>query len=221
MKPVVDWSAVEWVILDMDGTILDLAYDNYFWRELVPERYALLKGLTLEAARAELHPRFVEVQHTLPWYCTDYWSRITGLNMAQLKREARERIRPLEGAVGFLEAVRASGRQLWLATNAHYDSWSLKLEHTGLKGHFDVIRSSHEFGAPKEDAQFWDRLQAAHPFDLDKALFVDDSLPVLESARRHGVGQVVAILHPDTGMPVRKVDGFPAVNRLADLLPIT
>lgn len=216
----VNWAEIEWVILDMDGTILDLAYDNYFWRELVPERYAQARGLTLEQARAELLPKFVEVQHTLPWYCTDYWSRITGLNMAQLKHEIRHRIAPLQGAVGFLEAVRASGRKLWLATNAHRDSWSLKLEHTGLRGHFHEIHCSHDYGAPKEDPQFWQRFSAASPFDLQRALFVDDSLPVLQAAQRYGVGQVVAIRHPDTGLPVREISGFTAVDRLADLLPI-
>ena len=217
----VRWSDVEWVLLDMDGTILDLAFDNYFWRELVPQRYAQLRGLTLEQARAELLPKFTEVQHTLPWYCTDYWSRITGLDMASLKREVRARIAPLQGAVEFLDAVKASGRQLWLATNAHRDSWSLKLEHTSLTSRFDRIHSSHDFGAPKEDARFWERLQAAHPFNSKRALFVDDSLPVLQSAQRYGIGQVVAIRCPDTGLPRRDIPELAAVDRLADLLPIS
>lgn len=216
---IVAWDRVDHVILDMDGTILDLSYDNYFWRELVPQRYAQINGLTLEQAREKLTPRFLEVQHTLPWYCTDYWSDITGINMAALKREIRHRIGPLEGAVDFLHAVRASGRALWLATNAHYDSWSLKLEHTGLTPLFDVIVSSHQFGAPKEDAQFWQRFKAQHPFDPARALFVDDSLPVLEAARAFGIGQVVAISHPDTSSPPRTIENFPATPRLAAIAP--
>jgi HAD superfamily hydrolase (TIGR01509 family) len=219
MNDIVNWDAVEWVILDMDGTILDLAYDNYFWRELVPQRYAALHGLTTEQARAQLMPRFLEVQHTLPWYCTDYWSQVTGINMAQLKREIRHLIGPLEGAVDFLHAVRASGRQLWLATNAHRDSWSLKLEQTGLTPLFDRIVSSHEFGAPKEDARFWQRFMARHPFTRERALFVDDSLPVLRAARDFGIGQVVAISHPDTSQPPRAMDEFPATPRLGALAP--
>ncbi|TXH06023.1 MAG: GMP/IMP nucleotidase [Nevskiaceae bacterium] len=216
----VDWRAVEWVILDMDGTVLDLAYDNYFWRELVPQRYALRHGLSLQEAREVLAPKFLEVQHTLPWYCTDYWSGVTGLNMAELKREIRHLIGPLEGAVDFLHAVRASGRHLWLATNAHRDSWSLKLEHTGLTELFDRIVCSHDYGAPKEDARFWQRFMAEHPFEPSRALFVDDSLPVLEAARAFGIGQLVAISHPDTGQPPRQVTGFPAVPRLSALQPL-
>jgi len=216
---IVNWDQVDWVILDMDGTILDLSYDNYFWRELVPERYAQINGISLEQARATLTPKFIEVQHTLPWYCTDYWSDITGINMADLKREIRHKIGPLEGAVDFLHAVRASGRQLWLATNAHRDSWSLKLEHTGLTPLFDLIVSSHQFGAPKEDQNFWQRFVAQHPFDPKRALFVDDSLPVLQAAHEFGVGQVVAISHPDTSQPPRTIEGFLATPRLGALLP--
>jgi HAD superfamily hydrolase (TIGR01509 family) len=219
MDNIVNWENVEWVILDMDGTVLDLAYDNFFWRQLVPQRYAEAHGLTLEQARIALEPRFLEIQHTLPWYCTDHWSRLTGLDLAALKRETKHRIGPLEGSVEFLHVVKASGRKLWLATNAHRDSWSIKLEHTGLRPLFEQIICSHDFGAPKEDPQFWQRFIAQHPFAIERALFVDDSLPVLRAARDFGVGQVVAISHPDTTMPPREISEFPSVARLGHLQP--
>ena len=220
MNAQVQWDAVDWVIVDMDGTILDLAFDNYFWREHVPEKYAQKHGLSLEQARAWLEPRFREVMHTLPWYCTDYWSEVTGLNMAELKRGLRGRIGALEGAVDFLEAVRRSGRKLWLATNAHRDSWMLKLEQTQLGGHFDEIVCSHDYGAPKEAAEFWLSFARRHAFLRERSLFVDDSLPVLRAARDYGIGQIIAIRHPDTTQPKRVVEEFPAVDRLADLLPL-
>jgi HAD superfamily hydrolase (TIGR01509 family) len=217
---LVDWMRVDWVLLDMDGTLLDLAYDNYFWREHVPQAYAAAQGLSVEAARAALEPHFTGLQHTLPWYCTDHWSRLTGLNMAALKRATRERIGALEGTEDFLKALRAAGKQVWLATNAHRDSWSLKLEHTGLTGYFDHIVCSHDFGAPKETPEFWNGLMARHPFPREQALFVDDSLPVLRAARDFGIGQVLAIAHPDSSQPPRSISEFPAVNRLPELLPL-
>jgi len=215
-----DWSSIEWVLLDMDGTLLDLAYDNWFWRTLVPERYGLMRALSLEQATAELAPRFHEVAHTLPWYCTDYWSRITGLNIAEMKRETRERIGVLDGTEEFLTAVRDSGRHLWLATNAHRDSWQVKLEKTGLAHYFEHIISSHDFGAPKESQDFWNGVMAKHPFERGLALFADDSLPVLHSAARFGVGHLRAIACPERGQPRRQISDFDAVDRLADLLPI-
>ncbi len=218
-KPLA-WSSIEWVLLDMDGTVLDLSYDNWFWRTLVPARYAAARRLSVSEAEAALSTRFAEVAHTLPWYCTDYWSGITGLDIAALKRESRERIGVLEGAEDFLSAVRDSGRKLWLATNAHRDSWQVKLEQTGLAHYFGEIISSHDFGAPKESQDFWNGFQTRHPFVKERAFFADDSLPVLRGAQGFGIGQIRAIAMPEKGLPRREISEFVAVDRLADLLPI-
>lgn len=214
-----DWSRIDTVLLDMDGTLLDLRFDNYFWRELVPERFARLRGISLAEARAELMPRFAARQGTLEWYCTDFWTREIGFDVAGLKHEVRESIRFLPGAVDFLEAVRANGRRLVLVTNAHHDSLRIKAAQTGLAAYFDVLLSSHSFGYPKEHPQFWHALEAKYPHDPMEALFVDDSLPVLEAARTHGVGQMFAIARPDSTEPPRSVTGFSAVHSVADLLP--
>lgn len=214
---IVDWSHVDHIMLDMDGTILDLAFDNYFWRELVPERYARLHEMSLEAARADLEPRFIAVQHTLPWYCTDHWSRETGLNVAALKREIRERITPIPGVEAFLRVTQNSGRPLWLVTNAHPDSWQLKLEHTGFGRYFERIFSSHDFGYPKEDLRFWDALHAKQDFDPARALFVDDSMPVLSAAQAWGIGQVIGIRKPDSSLPERPIPSMRSVATLAEL----
>lgn len=215
-----DWSRVRHVLLDMDGTLLDLAFDNFIWREAVPMRYAAARGLSLEAARRELEPQFMAVAHTLPWYDTDYWTRLTGVDVAALHWEFRERIGILDGSVAFLDAVRASGRPIWLATNAHPDSWRPKLEQTRLAHYFEHIVSSYDVQAPKEDALFWSRLRARHPFDPDQTLFCDDSRPVLDSARRFGIGQIVAMTHPDTSQAPRTFADFHTAARLNELLPI-
>lgn len=216
----VRWDAVDHVMLDMDGTILDLAFDNHFWRDLVPERYAQQKGITKDQARIELEPHFHSLQGRLQWYCLDYWSELTRLDLAALTVEIRHRVAPLAGAEDFLRAVKDSGRELWLVTNAHRNSWALKMEQTGLGPWFDRIVCAHDFNAPKEDAQFWQRLQARHPFTAGRALFVDDSLPVLRAARDYGIGQLVAIRQPDTTRPARRITEVTAVERLADLLPV-
>jgi 5'-nucleotidase len=216
----VEWNRVEHVLLDMDGTILDLAFDNHFWRDLVPERYARQRGMSVEQARTELEPHFTSLQGRLEWYCLDYWSELTRLDLAALKREIRHRIAPLEGAEGFLRAVKDSGRGLWLVTNAHRNSWALKMEQTALGPFFDRIVCSHDFAAPKEDPRFWARLHDRHPFERERALFVDDSLPVLRAAADFGIGQRVAIRRPDTTRPPRDITEMTSVDRLADLLPV-
>ena len=40
-----DWRAIDTVLLDMDGTLLDLRFDNYFWLELVPRKYGAMAML--------------------------------------------------------------------------------------------------------------------------------------------------------------------------------
>ena len=82
------WEAIDTVLLDMDGTLLDLRFDNYFWLHLVPERYAAKHDLTLEEARAVLAPMFAGKQGTLDWYCTDFWSRALSLDIAGMKHDS-------------------------------------------------------------------------------------------------------------------------------------
>ena len=215
-----DWSRVDLVLLDMDGTMLDLAFDNFIWREAVPTRYGAARGLTADEARRELEPHFMSVAHTLPWYDTDHWTRLTGVDVAALHHEFRERISILDGTLPFLDAMRAAGRTMWVATNAHPDSWKPKLAQTGLAHYFEHIVSSHDMQAPKEDALFWQRLRERHPFDPARSLFADDSLPVLNSARAFGIGQLVAMHHPDTTQPRRMFDEYFSVGRLGELLPL-
>jgi HAD superfamily hydrolase (TIGR01509 family) len=216
----VHWPSVDHVLLDMDGTVLDLAFDNHFWGEVVPARYAERKQITVEAALAELRPHFDALRGTLPWYSLTHWSALTGLDLPKLKYEVRHRSGPLAGAPDFLRAVKASGRPLWLVTNADPHALDIKQMHSGLAARFDRLISSHDFDAPKEDARFWQRLAARFPFDRARALYVDDNAAVLSAARDYGIGQVVAIRHPDSTRPPRDVPGFTSVDRLAELLPV-
>lgn len=218
-NPVVDWQRVDTVLLDMDGTILDLHFDNQFWTAHLPQRYAELHGLELEESHRQLAPVFSENAGQLTWYCTDFWSNHTGLNVAGLKREIAELIGPLPGAVDFLDVVRNSGRRLWLVTNAHRDSVNLKLERTGLGHYFEHIISSHDFGFAKEDPNFWPALQQDFPFDYAGAIFVDDSPAVVANAVASGLGQVVALSHPDSRDSVREHSHITVARRLADISP--
>jgi len=91
-KQAPDWGRVETVLLDMDGTLLDLAFDNRFWRQLVPQQLAEARGTDLEAAWQLLSPLFEATHGTLDWYCLEYWSRELGLDLATLKRAVRHEI---------------------------------------------------------------------------------------------------------------------------------
>lgn len=214
---MIDWTRIDTVILDMDGTVLDLHFDNRFWLHHLPAAYAERNSLSHEAALAHLVSLFAGQQGSLNWYCTDYWSRQVGFDVAALKPDLKHLIRERNDAFAFLAAVQASGRQLWLATNAHRASLELKLAETAMGDWFDIMVSSHDYGAPKEAQDFWQALQAAHPFDPARALFIDDSETVLDSAARYGIGQLVTVLTPDSRKPARGDLRYPAIDHFAEL----
>ena len=215
---IVDWEAIDTVLVDMDGTLLDLNFDTFFWRELVPQRYAVRNGLTVREARAKLEPRFDAKMGTLEWYCLDHWARDLELDLKTLKREHRERIRFLPGAQEFLASVRARGKRLSIVTNAHRDTFAVKAEHTGLDRLVDSVVCSHDFAAPKESAAFWQALEAHEPFDRRRTLLIEDSLSVLAAARDYGIRHILAIRRPDSQLPPRSTPDFLAVDGVFELV---
>ncbi|HSC14892.1 MAG TPA: GMP/IMP nucleotidase [Gammaproteobacteria bacterium] len=215
---LVDWAAIDTVLVDMDGTLLDLNFDTFFWREAVPERYAMLHGLTVLAAQQSLAPRFQAKIGTLEWYCLDHWARDLNLDLKTLKREHRERIRFLPGAQEFLASVRARGKRLGLVTNAHRDTFAVKAEQTGLDRLVDSVVCSHDFAAPKESAAFWHALDAHEPFDVRRTLLIEDSLAVLTAARAYGLERTIAIRRPDSQLPPRATPGFVGIDGVFELV---
>lgn len=213
-----DLSQIESVFLDMDGTLLDLHFDNFFWLEHLPIRYGERHGLTADAALERLHPRFKAVEGTLAWYSLEYWSRELDMDILTMKREVEHLIRVLPHAEEFLRKVRGMGKRLVLVTNAHAPVLGLKMERTRLDAYFDRIVSSHDLGAPKETPDFWQRLQEVEPFDPGATLLADDSLPVLRAARDYGLKHIVAMRRPDSRRPAREMEDFVAIETFAELM---
>jgi 5'-nucleotidase len=214
----IDWSKIDTVLLDMDGTLLDLRFDNWFWQELIPHRYAAANGLNPPDALELLKPKFHAIRGTMQWYCIDYWSRELGLDIAHIKRAAAlDQVDYLPGAENFLLRLKDSGKRRVLVTNAHPTTLAIKDRQVGLTAHFDACYSTHTFDAPKENAAFWPRLQAAEPFAAERTLLVDDSLPVLRTAHGFGIGWLRAVRRPDSAQPEQSTDPYVGVDRVADL----
>jgi len=213
------WQQIDTVLLDLDGTLLDLAFDSHFWGELIPAQWAQRHAITLEQARAELRPRFAAREGTLEWYCIEYWSRELQIDIRALKQNLAHRIRWLPGAREFLQRVRMLHKRLVLITNAHPTTLAIKDARTEVISYFDAGFSSHAFGAPKEHPQFWCELAKVESFDPERSLFVDDSLNVLLAARDAGVGLIYAVRKPDSSSDARTQRDFPAVDSIAELLP--
>jgi len=215
---MVDWQQIKTVFLDMDGTLLDLYFDNYFWLEFVPLQYAQAMGIAHHEASEVLAEKYRAVEGTMDWYCVDYWTRQLGLDIENLKREAAHYIDVHPHVHDFLAALHASDRRILLVTNAHRKSLALKMEKTGLDRYFDAIVCAHDYGVPKENPDFWVRLQKKFPYEPQSTLLVEDSLSVLHSARKYGIGHLLAITRPDSRQDARQIDEFPAVASFEGLV---
>lgn len=215
---MIDWRQIKTIFLDMDGTLLDLYFDNYFWLQFVPLRYAHHHGLDEADASRLLKDKYRSVEGTMDWYCVDYWTEQLSLDIEALKREVSHYIDVHPHVADFLRVMKDSHHEVFLVTNAHPKSLAIKMEKTGLEKYFDEIICSHDYGLPKEDAAFWEALNEKHPFNPDETLLVEDSLPVLRSARQYGIGHLLAITRPDSRQQAREIDEFPAAVSFEGLL---
>ncbi|HID82230.1 MAG TPA: hypothetical protein EYH06_00390 [Chromatiales bacterium] len=212
------WASIETVFLDMDGTLLDLHFDNHFWLEHLPQRYAEIKGKKAQDAEQELLAMYAAKKGSLDWYCLDYWSEVLDVNIVALKQEVAERINVLPGVESFLQWVRKQDKRIVMVTNAHRDSLELKLQRVTLGHYFDRLISAHDLCEAKEVDGFWEKLQHEEPFITDRTLLIDDNASVLASAQRYGIKWLYGIAQPDRQQPQVKLDGFTALESLVDLV---
>lgn len=219
-SPMPPWPEIETVLLDMDGTLLDLHFDTHFWLEHVPARYAEANNLPLEKARQQLMQRYRRAEGKLEWYCVDYWSDQLDLNIEVLKQEVDHLISLRPDVISFLQALASAGKHRVLVTNAHGKSLSLKMRKTPIGDHLDEIITAHEIGLPKENGEFWEKLQQKHAFSAEKTLLIDDSINVLLSAEKYGIKHLRAILQPNSKLEPDPHYRFIHVDRFADILPI-
>jgi HAD superfamily hydrolase (TIGR01509 family) len=216
---MIDWSSIDTVLLDMDGTLLDLHFDNYFWTEHLPRLYAAEHRITVEESSAHLHGEFVAERGTLQWYCLDHWSRRLGMDIAALKRELQHMISIRPFAIEFLARLRDSRRDVVMVTNAHRKTLEIKMDSVDITGWFDRVVISHDLHAPKEEQAFWHALQALHPFDPARTLLIDDTEQVLESAQKYGIAHLLTLLQPDSRQLKRIDTRFPGIHHFDEIMP--
>lgn len=215
---MLQWPLIDTVLLDMDGTLLDLHFDNYFWDSHLAKRYAELHGHPYAEARRKLGVMFDRTAGTLDWYSVDFWSRHLDVDIMLLKREVEHLIGVHPYVEEFLKRLQGRKRVI-LVTNAHRKSLQLKMERTGLDRFFECMISSHDYQRPKEDPDFWRQLQQEVKFDPARTLLVEDHVGILDTARRYGIAHLLAVSKPDSKVAPKNINSFPSIEHFGELLP--
>ena len=213
----INWQSIDLVMFDMDGTLLDLAFDNLFWQHAVPQAWASQNDHPLEQALQILKPIFKAQEGTLNWYSLPYWSEQLKLDLTMLKTHYQDQIGLRPHALHVLEQLKQADKKIWLVTNAHPIVLEIKMQKTGIAGYFDELITSHDLGFAKEQTSFWHQLEQQYYFEKTRSLFIDDSEPVLHAAQHYGIGHILGISQPDSQLPKRQQLKFPAIDQLNDL----
>jgi len=216
---MINWSNINTVFLDLDGTLLDLHFDNHFWLQYVPECYAEHHDLSMEESHSRLHEKYSAAYGSLNWYCVNYWSKELGLDIAALKHAIRDRITIRPYVIEFLKALHMHGKRVVLVTNAHPLSFEVKFQQTGLGHYFHRVITSHELHHPKEDQAFWTELEKIETVDKAATLFIDDNFSVLDAAAEFGIEQLLAIKQPDSTEPDKEHAHYVLLDSFQDILP--
>ncbi len=215
----VNWRTIDTVLLDMDGTLLDRHFDDYFWEHYLPVIYAEKHQLSTTAARSRLLRLYRSKEGTLEWTDLDYWSDQLGLDIPALKLKVEHLIAVHPHVTEFLSWARGAGKQLVMVTNAHSKTLAIKMEKTALAGYFHRIVCSQEVGVPKEEVAFWQRLHAIIDYTPDRALLADDTEAVLDTAHRYGIRCCIHVARPSSTLPVRPSKRFPSIAYFRELIP--
>jgi len=209
---------IQFVLLDMDGTLLDLYFDDYFWGHLVPEKYAERHDMTFGAAKDYLYKTYKSHEKTLNWCDIDFWSKELKLDIPALKEQIRHLIEVHPHVIDFLKLMKKQKKKIFLLTNAHYKTVKIKFKKTQIGEYFDDILCSFNVGHPKEYIEFWEGAQKKLKFDKEHSLFIDDTEDVMRTAREFGIKYLLFKTYASPKLEVKKSKEFLTIRDFRELM---
>jgi putative hydrolase of the HAD superfamily len=212
------WTNVDDVLLDMDGTLLDRHFDNVFFEEELPRRYASQHNLSYQEARDRLMTMYRAVEGDLQWTDLDYWSRRVGMDVVAMHRELAHLIDFLPDALEFLGRLRALGKRITILTNAHQAGVSVKTAKTGLDRYVDRIVNAFDVGYLKMRPEYWPTCRRLVGFEPKRSLYIDDDESCLVAAQEFGIAYLFHRSKSSSQRPPEPSVRFPSIHTLAILL---
>jgi GMP/IMP 5'-nucleotidase len=186
-----NWNEIDDVLLDMDGTLLDRHFDNLFFEDELPRRYAALQGMTFEAARDLLMAMYRSVEGELAWTDLHYWTNRIGIDVVVMTKELDHLIAFLPGAEEFLRNLRRMGKRVTIVTNAHESGVAIKTARTGVDRYVDRVVNAFEVGYLKMRPEYWPNCQRLVGFEPKRSLYIDDDEGCLVAAKGFGVAHLL------------------------------
>ncbi|HEX5646139.1 MAG TPA: HAD family hydrolase [Nitrospira sp.] len=214
----IDWDRIDDVLLDMDGTLLDRHFDNFFFEEELPRRYAALHDLSFEASRDRLMAMYRSVEGELAWTDLHYWTERVGIDVVALHKELDHMIGFLPEAEEFLQHIRQLGKRVTIITNAHEAGVAIKTAKTGLDRLVGRIVDAFEVGYLKMRPEYWPSCQRLLGFDPARSLYIDDDEGCLIAAKRFGVAHLVHSAKSSSQLPPTPLAEFYSITGFAPLL---
>ncbi len=215
---LLDWNEVDDVLLDMDGTLLDRHFDNFFFEEELPRRYAALRGLSFEASRDQLMAMYHSVEGELAWTDLHYWTDRVGIDVVAMHKELDHMIGYLPGAEDFLRHLRERGKRVIIITNAHEAGVKVKAAKTGLDQHVHRIVDAFEVGFLKMRREYWPSCQRLVGFEPKRSLYIDDDESCLAAAQRFGIGRIIHSAKSSSQLPPSFSSTFTSIDLLSCLV---
>lgn len=209
---------IDFILLDMDGTLLDKYFDDYFWEHLVPEKYAGKYNMTFGKAKEALMSLYRAHEGTLNWTDIDFWSKELNLDIPALKEQIKHLIEVHPHVEDFLKAMKKQKKKIYMLTNAHYKVLDIKLKKTEIGRYFDKCITSFEMGYPKEMPEFWHKAEKTLKFDKERSLFIDDTAEILKTAKAYGIRYILLKTGANSKKKEKPAGEFNVLRDFKDLL---
>ena len=203
------------ILSDLDGVILDLAYDKKFWELWLPEQVTRQTNKSIEEAKAEIMTEIDIQRGTLNFYDLNYWDDLLNVDCMQIFQEKEERCSYLAGSYEALQRLSTLKNPKYILTNGDPRIQEYKAETQNFLEFFDSIFYSMHAGYPKESKEFWALARHNLNLEFEDAIFIDDDLKVVTAAAKAGIKQVAWITQGKNRILQNRVETFAS---LADLV---